>query len=192
MRKSNKNVPVISVARAWTRGLKGRTERGPCLSSFYRACEKQGFRWTPIARKGVLSAEDKKARVKFAREMLTKGPGFWKRVCFFLDCASFLYKKNPEDEAKTPRGRVWMKKEERLEMSGKGKNIGVGGKLLHLCVAISYGRGVVICHPYDKMTGPNFSRIVEKFFRRCAFRRSRHFVQDNDPAQNSRLAKEAR
>jgi len=138
-----------------------------------------------------LSAEDKKKRVKFAKDMVQKKVGFWKSLCFFLDCASFLYKRNPEEEARTPKGRVWMKKNERLELSGKSKNIGVGGRLLHMCVAISYGRGVVMCHPYAKMTGQTFSGIVKNTFPSCAFHSTKRFVQDNDPAQNSAVAKEA-
>ena len=122
-----------SVVAAFKQGFKGRT---PALRTFYYLCKREGFFWTAVARKGVLSEEDRRARVRFAMEMRGKGEEFWKRVCFFLDCASFLYKRNPEEEAKTPRGKVWMRKGERIAMSGKCKNIGVGGRLLHLCVAI--------------------------------------------------------
>ncbi len=84
-----------------------------------------------------------------------------------------------------------MKKEERLEMSGKGRNIGVGGRMLHLCVAISYGRGVVICVPYVKLTGGVFGSLVEKYFPAAAYHHTKVFVQDNCPAQNAKVVMEA-
>ena len=84
-----------------------------------------------------------------------------------------------------------MKKNERLQLSGKGKNIGVGGRMLHVCVAISYGRGVVMCTPYTKLTGEEFSRLVDKHFPAAAFHPTKLFLQDNCPAQNSRVAREA-
>jgi hypothetical protein len=137
----------------------------------------------------VLLQNDHKARVAFAKEMLKTEPGFFtKSVSFFLDCASFLYKRNPLDEASAPRGRVWMRKSERLRLSGKARNIGVGGKLLHLAVAISFGRGVVLCRPYEKLTGAVFASIVKEEFPRCAFNGSKTFVMDNDPSQNSKVA----
>ena len=104
---------------------------------------------------------------------------------FFLDCVSFVYKRNPCDEASNPRSRVWRKKTERLQLCAKGSSSGTGGRLLHLCVAIAFGRGVVFVEPYDRLTSATFCAIVKKHFRKCAFASPRLFVMDNDPVQNS-------
>jgi transposase len=185
LRGRNKNIPLTAVIAAW---LKGGFRKKVGIRTFYHVCEREGYRWRQVVRKGILSAEDRKMRLTFAREMASEGPQFWTGICFFLDCVSFLYKRNPEEDARTPKGRVWMKREERVKFSGKSKNIGVGGRLLHLCVGISYGRGVVFCHPYAKMTGEVFAGIVKRFFGSCRFSPTKMFLQDNDPSQNSAAA----
>ena len=56
-------------------------------------------------------------------------------------------------------------------------------------VAISYGKGVLMCHPYVYFDGPTFAAFVrEKFpemFHKAGKKGRRIFVQDNDPVQNS-------
>ena len=131
--------------------------------------------------------------------MLTKKPACFLRAncfpapqrfgsipsAFFLDCVSFVFKTNPCDDAANPRSRVWRKKNERLQFCAKGSSTGTGGRLLHLCVAISYGRGVVFVEAYDRLTSATFSAIVKKHFKKCAFASPRLFLMDNDPVQNS-------
>ena len=184
LREANKNVSLSSVVLSLPS-----LANAASLRSFYRAAHREGFAWSHVLRKGVLLEGDRKQRIAFAKEKLLQGPDFFtKAVCFYFDCASFLYKRNPLDDARTPRGRVWMQKGERLRLSGKAKNIGVGGKLLHLAVAISFGRGVVFCRPHEKLTGAVFADIVKTEFPPCAFNVQKLFLMDNDPAQNSKVA----
>jgi len=118
--------------------------------------------------------------------MLLRPPTFWTHsLCFFLDCVSFVFKRNPCDEASNPRSNVWRKKSERLQFCAKGSSSGTGGRLLHLCVAIAFGKGVVFAEPYERLTSLSFSAIVTKHFKRSVFAPPRLFLMDNDPVQNS-------
>ena len=60
-------------------------------------------------------------------------------------------------------------------------------------VAISHGKGVIICQPYEKMTGAYFSNFIDRnfntMFQTAEKGNSRIWVQDGDPSQNSALAK---
>ncbi len=81
-------------------------------------------------------------------------------------------------------------------LTAKGRKEGTGGSVLKLMVAISYGKGVLVCKPYSKMDGKTFAEFIDNNFPsmfRAAGRRSRRrlFVQDNDPCQNSSAAKQA-
>jgi len=67
---------------------------------------------------------------------------------------------------------------------------------LNFMVAISYGRGVVLCERYyGNITGEKFAKIVkEKFpeaFANSANPRGKRVLQDNYPKQNSAAAKKA-
>ena len=79
-------------------------------------------------------------------------PSVWTdSVAFYLDGVSFVYKTNPLDQARAPKGRVWRKRSEGLTQGclAKGSKSGVGGRVAKLMVAISYGKGVVVCERYD-------------------------------------------
>ena len=41
---------------------------------------------------------------------------------------------------------------------------GTGGRVLKLMVAISYGKGVIVCEPYEKMCGKYFSNFIDRNF----------------------------
>ena len=60
-------------------------------------------------------------------------------------------------------------------------------------VAISYGKGVIVCEPYKKMTGAYFSNFIDRnfntMFHTADKGNSRIWVQDGDPSQNSAPAK---
>ena len=79
--------------------------------------------------------------------------------------------------------------------TSKGRKEGTGGKVLKLMVAISYGKGVIICEPYEKMTGAYFSNFIDRnfntMFQTADKGNSRIWVQDGDPSQNSALTKSA-
>ena len=76
--------------------------------------------------------------------------------------------------------------------TSKGGKVGSGGKVI---VAISYGKGAIVCHQYDKLDGAYFAKFVqdnfENMFRLVNKNGSRLFVQDNCPVQNSALARRA-
>jgi transposase len=117
-----------------------------------------------------------------------------KDVAFYLDGVSFTYKKNPKDQAVAPTGRVWRKANEGLiaGCTAKGKKCGTGGKTLKLIVAISYGKGVICCEYYEKMDGTFFASFAKNKFKKLmkkSGKRSRLWVQDGDPSQNSAAVK---
>ena len=82
-------------------------------------------------------------------------------------------------------------------MTGKGKKEGSGGKVAKFFVGVGYGKGTVFCKQYEwKLNGANFAKFVERCFP-MAFSNcdvdvdGAMFLQDGDPSQNSRAAKEA-
>ena len=122
----------------------------------------------------------------------------WKDdVAFYLDCVNFWYKRNPADQASAPHGRIWRKKCEGLMQgcTAKGGKVGSGGKVVKVVVAISYDKGAIVCHQYDKLDGAYFAEFVqdnfENMFRKANKNGSRLFVQDNCPVQNSASARHA-
>ena len=91
----------------------------------------------------------------------------WKDdVAFYLDCVSFWYKRNPADQASAPHGRIWRKKCEGLMRgyTAKGGKVGSGGKVAKVAMAISYGKGAIVSHQYDKLDGAYFAEFVQDNF----------------------------
>ena len=80
----------------------------------------------------------KYTKANYSQEIWTEG------TAFYLDGTGFTYKRNPLDQARTPKARVWRKKSEGLAPGciAKGHKEGTGGKVLRLMVAISYHKGV--------------------------------------------------
>ena len=103
-----------------------------------------------------MSQSDKDMRVTFARRMQADYPmNVWTdSIAFYLDGISFVYKTNPMDQACVPKGRVWRKKSEGLTQGclAKGRKVGTGGKVAKFMVAISHGKGVLVCDRYEKWT----------------------------------------
>lgn len=168
------------------------------LSTISRLLKKKGYSYSPAKRKGVLTKTDTVKRLKFAREIKKNYPiDVWTtKVAFYIDAVSFYYKRNPMDYARVPRGKIWKKKNEALDINctARGCHVGSGGKILHLLVAISYQTGVILCDQYEHMDGDFYYRyVLEKF--RGAFvqsqKNSKMFVQDGDPSQNSAKANRA-
>ena len=116
----------------------------------------------------------------------------------YLDGASFVHKTNPYQDALTPRGRIWRKSSEGLTFTTKGSKDLPGGRRLHLLVGVTHGLGVTVAEEYTKMDGSYFARFVQTTMERSlgdtAMQKEREsliFVMDNDPSQNSRVAKRA-
>ena len=114
----------------------------------------EGYYYLQSRKKGLMSKADMKKRVVFAKKMLKEHEdGFWKNgVTFYLDGTSFVHKRNPADQARAPKGRVWRKRNEGLKQgcTSKGKKVGHGGNVVHVMVAISHGHGVIGRDQYKK------------------------------------------
>ena len=80
-------------------------------------------------------------------------------------------------------------------MHVEGKKEGSGGRVLKLLVAISYNKGVIACHPYEKLDGQFLENFVKanfaSFFRKADKGLSRLWLQDGDPSQNAAGVKKA-
>jgi len=92
------------------------------------------------------------------------------------------------------KGRVWRKKSEGLTRGClvKGSKSGTGGKVAKFMVAISHGKGVLVCERYKKMDGNYFAYFNDqhfnKMFEQSCQGLSRLWLQDSDPSQNSKAA----
>jgi hypothetical protein len=166
-----------------------------------RVLNSNGYRYRQCRKKGQLTEEDLKVRLKFARTIKRKKlpESFWKEgIAFYLDGVSFVHKTNPCAHAKSVRSRTWRLKSEGLSINctGKGKKEGTGGSVAKFMVAIAYMRGVIAVHQYTgHINGEKFADIVHSKFNNMfadsANPTGRYFVQDNDPSQNSSVAKQA-
>ena len=94
-----------------------------------------------------MSQKDLTLRLKFYRNIQKQGLGqqFWdKGISFYLGGVGFELKICPRDQARTPKAREWRKKcEGRDDCVAKGKK--EGKKSANFMVAISKGKGVVLC-----------------------------------------------
>ena len=74
-----------------------------------RFLNSQGYYYLQARKKGVLTVTDMKKRLQFARRMRKDyGADVWtKRIAFYLDCVSYVYKRNPLDQALAPKARIW-------------------------------------------------------------------------------------
>ena len=175
--------------------------RHVCNRTVRRVLNSNGYGYRQCRKKGQLTEDDLKVRLNYARTIKkTKLPeSFWKEgIAFYLDGVTFAHKTNPCAHAKSVRTRTWRMKNEGLSINctGKGKKEGTGGSVAKFMVAIAFGKGVIAVHQYTgHINGEKFSDIVHskfnKMFDDSANPTGRYFVQDNDPSQNSNIAKEA-
>ena len=164
-----------------------------------RLLNRNGYFFLQARKKGLMSQTDKDQRVAFARKMQAEySLSVWTdSVAFYLDGVSFVHKTNPLDQARAPKGRVWRKRSEGLTQGclAKGSKSGTGGKVGKFIVAISHGKGVLVCERYEKLDGNYFASFIDQHFN-AMFERSckglsRLRLQDGDPSQNSKAAREA-
>ena len=164
-----------------------------------RLLNRNGYFFLQARKKGLMSLTDKDRRVEFARKMQGEySPSVWRDyVVFHLDGVSFVYKTNPLDQARAPKGRVWRKRSEGLTQGclAKGSNSGTGGRVAKFMVVISHSKGVVVYERYEKMDGNYFASFIDQHFntmyKRSCKGLSRLWLQDGDPSQNSNAAREA-
>ena len=96
-------------------------------------------------------------RLKHARAVrgiLKESPDFFRQhIAFYLDGVSFVHKYNRMNEAEKPKARIWRKKGEGLNVTAKSTKDLAGRRRLHIMVPVGYGKGVVLCQPYEKLNG---------------------------------------
>lgn len=164
-----------------------------------RLLNRNGYFFLQARKKGLMSQIDKDKRVTFARRMQADySPSVWtEAIAFYLDGVSFAYKTNPMDQARAPKGRVWRRKSEGLIQGclAKGRKCGTGGKVAKFIVAISFGKGVLVCKRYETMNANFFASFIDQNFNNMFVRSgkglSRMWLQDGDPSQNSKSARDA-
>ena len=76
---------------------------------------KYGYHYLETRRKGLLTENDLKLRMNFAKDIkkyyddvLCSSGG----ISFYLDAKNFTHKTNPMDQAKAPKSLVWSKENE--------------------------------------------------------------------------------
>ena len=76
---------------------------------FRRVLQKAGLKWAHVQTKGILTKNDLKLRLKFARKVRRKlSANYWEEgVGFYLDGANFTHKINPFGQARAPRAMAW-------------------------------------------------------------------------------------
>ena len=159
-----------------------------------------GYGYKHARKKGLLCVKDLNVRLKFCRKVKRKlEDNFWKYgIGFYLDGTGFTHKYNPSDQARTTRSMAWRKANEGLSIdcTTKGSHEGTGGKVANFMVAIAYEKGVVLCEQYTgHLNGQKFSDFIRDYFSE-AFEKGSNpkgklFLQDGDPSQNSRKARNA-
>ena len=134
-----------------------------------RVLRKAGLKWARVQRKGILTKNDLKLRLKFTRNVHRKLPAnFWEEgVGFYLDGASFTHKMNPFDQARASRAMAWRKPGQGFDFSftGKGSHEGTGGTVAHFMAATAYGKGVIAAEQYHgRINAEKFSSFVREHF----------------------------
>ena len=165
-----------------------------------RVLRKAGLKWTRVHRKGILTKNDLKLRLKFARKVRRKlSANFWEEgVGFHLDGASFTHKMNPSDQARAPRAMAWRKPGQGFDFgsTGKGSHESTGGNVSNFMAATAYGKGVIAAEQYHgRINAEKFSSFVREhcasMFIKSANPREKPFLQDGDSSQNSVKARSA-
>lgn len=174
-----------------------------CDETVRRVFRKAGLRYTHSRKKGVLKRHDLRKRLQFARDMKSMGTDgqkqLWQNdIAFYLDGVGFAHKYNPFDQAKAPRSMAWRRPHDGLDFqrTARGSHEGTGGRVAHFICAISYQDGMILAEQYDgRMNGRKFAQFVIRTFNELFSNSSnpdgKLFLQDGDPSQNSKLAREA-
>ena len=177
--------------------------RKVCDESVRLVMKSNGFKKRCAAKKGILSKKDLQERYSFAKKIKQKfennGCHLWKEgIAFYLDGASFTHKYHPLDQAQAPKSRIWRRQNERLSfgLTAKSNHEGTGGTQAHFLVGIGYEKGVVFCEQYEgRLNGQKFADFVRtrlpEAFAESGNPRGKMFLQDGDPSQNSKLARDA-
>jgi len=169
-----------------------------CDQTVRRRMEDLGFHYLNTRQKGIMSQDDHKIRVDFAKHCLrVENDKLWlERISFYYDGVAFYHKKDPYSEAIAPNAKVWRQKNEGLKLSRKGKKEGNNGKAVKMFVGIAYGKGVVMCKQWDpevRWLGVNYRKFVRRTFPealKCSANPKKKLVlQDGCPVMNSKQGK---
>ena len=110
--------------------------------TIYREVKSAGFQFLPVRKKGVLTSRDRKKRKAFAKEcnkILSAKPNFFSRdIAFYLDGVSFVHKTQPLSDALAPKGCVWKKRTEDLQVTAKGMYVCVCKTLFQHAIFVNY------------------------------------------------------
>ena len=165
--------------------------------TFSRYLNENRYHYLRARKTGLLSENDRKLQVRFAKKMkhlVAENPHFWSNeVAFYLDAVSFVHKYNPQSGATMNRSWVWQQKGEGLQLTTKGLKELPGGRRLHVVIAIVAGKGVILCVPYNKMSGHFFADFITTHFNitfaRAGPKRNgrKLFVMGNDASLQKRL-----
>ena len=178
----------------------GISENNASSSTFWRhlrSSMKYGF--YRMQRKGVLTKEDLKERLKFSRKVQRKklGSEFWTQgISMYVDAVGLEYKSNPYSAARAPREREWRKRNERLSIHCTAKGSKEGTTQVKFMVGIAHEVGVVLCREVTtRLTGEQYATMLHDHFPTALDKtknpKGKRILQDGDPAQNSKKAKRA-
>lgn len=160
---------------------------------------KEGYHYLRSRKKGLLHAADLKSRLKFAKNVRRKKltQDFWNHgISLYLDGKGFEYKRNPLDQARAPRARLWRKRGEGLKFRCTAKGKKEGSTCINFMVGIAYGKGVVLCERWHgSITGEKFAEIVKNHFGsaicKSANPKGKLILMDGCPRQNSKAGMNA-
>ena len=180
-----------------------RTEASiPATTSMWttrRVLNRHDYWYLQSRRKDMLTRKDAYKRLKFARWMKRLSPSFSKHcISFYFDGKSFVHKTNPYDQARAVKSLARRTRNEGLALycTSKRRKAGVQGKVIHFLVAITYKKGVICWDKYtQRLNGEFFASYSHNrfpsHFQASTNPRAIHFLQDDDPSQNSTKAQRA-
>ena len=99
----------------------GLQSSGASYSTFYREINSAGFKYLNARKKGLLNHRDCRRRYKFGqkcRKILKIQPNlFHSSISFYLDGVSFVFKRQPMQDAAAPKGKIWRTRSEGLRLT---------------------------------------------------------------------------
>lgn len=171
---------------------------GMSNSTFRRSLHKMGYNWRNTRRKGKLLPKDLVKRVEFCKKMqrlALNTHNFWcEGVALYVDGVGFEYKSNPYEHAKSLGAREWRMEGEGLNINCTAKGAKEGKTNCQFMVGMTFGEGVVLCVPLTRrISGEYFAQIIKNDVKDALVRskkKSKRILQDGDPSQNSKKAKD--
>ena len=115
--------------------------------TFQRVLRKTELKWARVQRERILTKNDMKLRLRFARKVRCKlSANFWKEGAgFYLDGTNFTHKTTPFEQARAPRVMAWRKPGPGIDISftGKGGDKSTGENFARFMAAVAYGKDVI-------------------------------------------------